>query len=121
MSLDDIVRPQKDTFTGRIVRFFDLDLLNDIIYLNISCGLAIAFVSEMNFTIMLPILVQDRGFSKPETAWVLSSLAIADIMSRFISPLIGDSLKSKVRVTYLFSLICGIVFREGRPYFFVHL
>lgn len=118
-SLDDVVKPHKETFGARVVRFFDLDLLRDPIYLNISCGLALAFVSEMSFTIMLPIVLQDRGFETNDTAWMLSTLAAADILSRFTSPLIGSSLKSKVRVTYLCSLISGIIFRECKSRFII--
>lgn len=93
------------------MKFFDFDLLSDPIYVNISLGLSIAFVSEMNFTIMLPFILNERSLDTNSIAVLLSILAGADIVSRFISPFFGQSIKSKVRIVYLMSLFSGIFCR----------
>lgn len=110
-SLDDVVPRHTGTTMERIVKFFDFDLLCDPVYVNISLGLSIAFVSEMNFTIMLPFILKERSFDTDRIAVLLSILAGADIVSRFISPFFGQSIKSKVRIVYLVSLVSGIFCR----------
>lgn len=110
-SLDDVVKKHKITLWERIVRFFDFDLLCDPVYINISFGLSLAFIGEMNFSLMLPLVLENRRFETSDVAKLMSLLAFADICSRFSSPFISQSVKSKVRFVYLISLTSGIFFR----------
>lgn len=109
-SLDDVVKPG-DSLGTRIVQFFDLDLLRDPFYLNISMGLTIAYVGEMSFSLMLPFILDDRGLHTKQIAIFMSVLAGADIASRLVSPFVGHRVKSKVRIVYLIGLSSGIIIR----------
>lgn len=93
------------------VRFFDLDLLRDNIYLNIMIGMAISIFAEINFAILTPFILSDLKFNSDEIAIILFAMAIADLISRFCSPFIADKLNLSIRVSYLISLILLVLTR----------
>lgn len=93
------------------VRFFDLDLLRDNIYLNIMIGMAISIFAEINFAILTPFILADLNFNSDEIAIILFVMAIADLISRFCSPFVADKLNLSIRVSYLISLILLVVTR----------
>ncbi|KAF6200016.1 hypothetical protein GE061_006315 [Apolygus lucorum] len=89
----------------KIVKMFDLDLLKDPVYFNIWLGMSIAFTGEINFSLMTPIILGDRQFDISETARIMSTIAVADILFRFVSPFIGYFLKLPPRQMYMISLV----------------
>lgn len=93
------------------VRFFDLDLLRDNIYLNIMVGMAISIFAEINFAILTPFILSDLNFNSDEIAIILFVMAIADLISRFCSPFIADKLNLSIRVSFLISLILLVLTR----------
>lgn len=93
------------------VKFFDLDLLRDNIYLNIMIGMAISIFAEINFAILTPFILSDLNFNSDEIAFILFIMAIADLISRFCSPFIADKLNLTIRVSYLISLILLVLTR----------
>lgn len=94
-----------------LVKFFDLDLLRDNIYLNIMIGMAISIFAETNFAILTPFILSDLHFSADEIAIILLAMAIADLISRFCSPFIADRLNLSIRVSYLISLVLLVLTR----------
>lgn len=93
------------------VRFFDLDLLRDNIYLNIMIGMAISIFAEINFAILTPFILSDLHFNSDEIAFILLTMAIADLISRFCSPFIADKLNLSIRVSFIISLILLVITR----------
>lgn len=96
------------------VRFFDLDLLRDNIYLNIMIGMAISIFAEINFAILTPFILSDLGYNSDEISIILFVMAIADLISRFCSPFIADKLNLSIRVSYLISLVLLVLTRMCR-------
>lgn len=86
------------------MELFDLDLLKDPIYFNIWLGMSIAFTAEINFSLMLAIILGDRGFDIDQTAKLMSLLAATDIVFRFIAPFFGSFFKMTARKMYMMSL-----------------
>jgi hypothetical protein len=113
---DDKVVEAKSQWYHKIVIMFDLDLLKDPIYRNIWFGLSLAFSAEINFSLMTPIILGDRGFDIKGTAQLMSTIAIADLVFRFLSPFIGDRLKIAPRWMYMNSLISLILCRSGESF-----
>ncbi|XP_044728016.1 uncharacterized protein LOC123291701 isoform X2 [Chrysoperla carnea] len=74
------------TFWQKIVIFFDLDLLNDPIYVNIMVGITLVWFAELNFSILTPFVLKDFNFNKSETANFMSVVATVDIIVRFLIP-----------------------------------
>lgn len=93
------------------VRFFDLDLLRDKIYLNIMIGMAMSIFAEINFAILTPFILSDLNFNTDEVAFILLTMAVADLISRFCSPFIADKLNLSIRVSYIISLILLVITR----------
>ncbi|CAH1399976.1 unnamed protein product [Nezara viridula] len=104
---------------SKIVKLFDLDLLQDPAYRTIWFGISLAFTGEINFSLMTPMILGDLGWNVEETAKLMSSLAFADIIMRFISPFIGDAVKLPAKQMYMISLIflvltrASIIFASG--------
>ncbi|XP_058831885.1 uncharacterized protein LOC131694780 [Topomyia yanbarensis] len=103
----------KLTFLQKLVAIFDLTLLKDKIYVNMMLGMAISVFAEINFSLMTPFILNDLGYHTEQIASIMSTLAVADLMFRFISPFVGDLLKLTPRVMYMISLAMLIVFRFG--------
>lgn len=98
-----------------IVQFFDLGLLRDKIYVNILLGISIAIFAEFNFSILTPfILYEMYDFSTIEVATLMSTVAISDVISRFVSPFIGDYFEQSSRIMYMISLVFLVVIRMSK-------
>ncbi|XP_034245836.1 uncharacterized protein LOC117647943 [Thrips palmi] len=87
-----------------VAEFFDLDLLRDPVYVNIMLGLSFAVFAEINFSLLTPFILGDRHFDTQEIATLVSMIAVADIIFRFLAPFIKKLFKQPVRVMYMIGL-----------------
>lgn len=94
-----------------LVDLFDLSLLKDLTFVNIMCGISFATFAELNFTMLTPFILNDLGLSTRQIATFMSSLALADILFRFLSPFIGGYFKKSPRVMYIVTMILLIFAR----------
>uniref|UniRef100_A0A182JR29 Major facilitator superfamily (MFS) profile domain-containing protein n=1 Tax=Anopheles christyi TaxID=43041 RepID=A0A182JR29_9DIPT len=95
----------------KVVNLFDLTLLQDKVYLNMMLGMSIAVFAEINFSLLTPFILGDLGYSTVQIASIMSTLALADLLFRFISPFVGDYLKLSPRIMYMIALSMLIVTR----------
>uniref|UniRef100_A0A7G3APR5 Putative monocarboxylate transporter n=1 Tax=Lutzomyia longipalpis TaxID=7200 RepID=A0A7G3APR5_LUTLO len=100
----------------RVAKFFDLDLLQDPIYVNMMLGMSIAIFAELNFSLFTPFILADMNFTTEEIASVMSLLAISDIVFRFLAPFIGDYFHQSSRLMYMYSLVMLIIGRMCVPF-----
>uniref|UniRef100_A0A182LVG8 Major facilitator superfamily (MFS) profile domain-containing protein n=1 Tax=Anopheles culicifacies TaxID=139723 RepID=A0A182LVG8_9DIPT len=98
-------------FFTKVVHMFDLTLLQDKVYLNMMLGMSIAVFAEINFSLLTPFILGDLGYSTEQIASIMSTLALADLLFRFISPFVGDFLKLSPRIMYMIALSMLIVTR----------
>lgn len=110
----------KERWYQKVVRFFDLDLLKDPVYVSIWFGMSIAFTGEINFSLLTPFILGDRNFDVQTTAMIMSFLATADIIFRFISPFVGNKTNLSARQLYLMSLVLLVITRTSE-YVFIFL
>lgn len=96
-----------------LVRFFDLQLFADPVYVNIMLGMSLAIFAELNFSILTPFLLHDLGYTTAQIATCLSALAVADIVARFVAPFVGERLGRSSRTMYACSLLLLVVARVG--------
>lgn len=97
-----------------IVAFFDLGLLKDPIYVNLMVGMSLAICAELNFSLLTPFILNDKGFDTDRTAILMSIIAGLDIVFRFFAPFFSDYYKIKARVMYIIALIMLISSRTGK-------
>ncbi|XP_055597492.1 monocarboxylate transporter 13-like [Uranotaenia lowii] len=103
--------PRKETILTKIVAIFDLTLLRDKVYVNMMLGMSIAVFAEINFSLLTPFILNDLGYETKQIASIMSTLAVADLVFRFISPFVGDFLKLSPRIMYMIALTMLIVTR----------
>ena len=72
-----------------VVNFLDLRLLLDPVYVNISVGISFSLICMLQFFAFYPILVQELGFSKSETAIFIAVCNAMDLTGRLVIALIG--------------------------------
>ncbi|XP_026469799.1 uncharacterized protein LOC113373739 [Ctenocephalides felis] len=126
VSKDQLKNSDKTTcceqFTEKVVQFFDLKLLADPTYIVIMIGISTSIFSEMNFSMLTPFILGDMGLTRHEIAYVMSVIAISDIITRFICPFIGDYFKQTPRMMFIHSLVILILTRTGiGPIFVPHM
>ncbi|XP_052888939.1 uncharacterized protein LOC128297352 [Anopheles moucheti] len=102
---------KSEGFFTKVVNMFDLTLLQDKVYLNMMLGMSIAVFAEINFSLLTPFILGDLGYSTEQIASIMSTLALADLLFRFISPFVGDFLKLSPRIMYMIALSMLIVTR----------
>lgn len=103
----------------RFIDFFDLTLLSDPIFVNIMFGLSMAACVEINFSLLLPIILKDMlKFETADIAKLMAVIGFSDTLFRFVSPFIGEWCHKPPRVMYLISLLM-IIFIRSRKYCFV--
>lgn len=110
-------KKEKPTFWQRlgkgIVAFFDLGLLKDPIYVNLMVGMSLAICAELNFSLLTPFILSDRGFDTDHTAIIMSVIAGLDIVFRFLAPFFSDYYRINARVMYIIALILLLSSRTG--------
>lgn len=115
---DDICEKQKKKsrfvrILRWVVAFYDLDLLRDPIYVNIMLGMSIAIFAEINFSLLTPFILGDRGLLTDEIAITMSVIASVDLIFRSVAPYLGEWLHLTPRPMYTISLIFLIISRTG--------
>ncbi|XP_047347862.1 uncharacterized protein LOC124948380 isoform X2 [Vespa velutina] len=122
---DSNIKNQNDTYEKQkkktrfvrilrwIIAFYDLDLLRDRIYVNIMFGMSIAIFAEINFSLLTPFILADRGLSTNEIAIIMSTIASVDLVLRCCAPYLGEWLHQTPRPMYTISLILLIISRTG--------
>lgn len=102
-------KEEKLTFWQRlgrgIVAFFDLGLLTDPMYVNLMIGMSLAICAELNFSLLTPFILADRGFDTDHIAIIMSVIAGLDIVFRFLAPFFSDYYKIEARDMYIIALI----------------
>lgn len=76
------------TCMGRLAGAWNLHLFKDLTFVNIVAGLAAFNVSNINFSMVLPFLLMDRGLTRADAALCMSVTAAADIVARLLVPCI---------------------------------
>jgi MFS family permease len=98
-------------FLDRLVKFFDLDLLKDPIYVSIMVGLSLAVFAEINFSLLTAFILAEFSLNTEQIATFMSILGIADIIFRFLAPYIGQLMKLPPRPMYVITLFLLILSR----------
>ncbi|XP_055526240.1 uncharacterized protein LOC129718974 [Wyeomyia smithii] len=97
--------PTKLTFLQKIAIFFDLDLLQDLVYVNIMVGITLANFAELNFSVLTPFVLGDFGLDKQQIAMAMSLLGAMDICCRFLIPFIAGKIGWDNRTFFLFGVL----------------
>ncbi|CAL1675700.1 unnamed protein product [Lasius platythorax] len=99
---------KSESFMKKIKATFDLDLLKNSTYLNVSLGCSLYYVAESNFKLMMPFFLSDIGMTKAEVAFFLSLTAFVDILARLLLPTLFDKFGWKKRMIFwVFCLLVG--------------
>ncbi|GJQ72073.1 hypothetical protein Trydic_g3170 [Trypoxylus dichotomus] len=116
-----IIAEEKENIFKRIGKYlvdlFDLTLLKDPVYVNIMVGMCFAVFAEMNFSLLTPFIMQDFGLETQQIATFMSTVSIADICFRFISPYISDFFEQSSRAMFLWALVLLILSRSFLLFF----
>jgi len=102
---------KKEKLTSRqrlgrgIVAFFDLGLFTDPVYVNLMLGMSLAICAELNFSLLTPFILADRGYDTDHIAIIMSVIAGLDIVFRFLAPFFSDYYKIEARDMYIIALI----------------
>ncbi|XP_050581959.1 uncharacterized protein LOC126918291 isoform X1 [Bombus affinis] len=92
---------KKKTFLEALIIFFGLHLLRDFVYVNIMLGITFANFAEINFSLLIPFILSERGLSKIEIATVMSILASFDVIARLSIPTIAKLVGWQNRTFFL--------------------
>lgn len=110
---DDDEDDKTYTFWEKVVIFFDLDLLRDFTFVVLMIGVTIANFSELNFSILTPFVLGDFGYTKSQTALLMSLLASFDIVFRFFIPFIAGRIGWENRTFFLVGIMMMAMGRVG--------
>lgn len=112
------IKPKKGkSFWQKIVKFMDLDLLKDPIYLNLLFGLSIFYVAEQNFKMVTPFFLQHIHYDKSDVAIFLSVQSVSDVLARLALPPICDRLTISKRTLFMAGIFLLGICRSSRYFF----
>lgn len=98
-----------------LVRFLDLRLLLDPVYVNIAVGMSFALYSDITFFTVQPLfLAQQLHYTPATVARIIAVGAVADLVSRFCLGLLGAWAPAvRARHVYLAGAVLTLVARFG--------
>lgn len=105
LSVPNEKKPLWKRFFLRLAVIFDLNLLKDPIYVNIMIGMSFAIFAEFNFSVLTAFILADMNLQTSQIATFMSTVAVADIIFRFLAPYIGELCGQSARVMYSFTLL----------------
>ncbi|KXJ70132.1 hypothetical protein RP20_CCG024732 [Aedes albopictus] len=111
---EDDPAPPKLSLLQKVVIFFDLDLLKDLVYVNIMVGITLANFAELNFSVLTPFVLGDFGLTKEQIALAMSFLGAMDIFCRFTIPFIAGKIGWENRTFFLFGVLNMALGRVGK-------
>lgn len=105
------VAKRKMNFRQKVTKFFDLDLLRNVTFVNLVIGMSIMMFGEMNFSVLTPFILDSYGYSNEQCSLVMSLLACMDISVRFLAPIFLEKVNLDNRVLFAFGIVCIAVGR----------
>ncbi|XP_048511166.1 monocarboxylate transporter 9-like isoform X2 [Athalia rosae] len=106
------LKEEKRSIFSKIADSLDLDLLRNNHFLVIILGMGITLVSELNFSLMMPIVLAELAELVPgDIATVMSVQASADITGRLCVPLVAQKFGWSSKNLYAVSLLGSITGR----------
>ncbi|XP_017872419.1 PREDICTED: uncharacterized protein LOC108620064 [Drosophila arizonae] len=105
------VAKRKMKFRQKVAKFFDLDLLRNVTFVNLVIGMSIMMFGEMNFSVLTPFILDSYGYTNEQCSLVMSLLACMDISVRFLAPLFLEKVNLDNRVLFAFGIVCIAVGR----------
>ena len=81
--------------------FSNLLVLRNTRALILSFGLAFTLSGYINFVMMIPFILQNKGFSLGQSAWCISTGAIFNMVARLIMSPASDHPKFNKRICYM--------------------
>uniref|UniRef100_A0A0K8V207 Monocarboxylate transporter 9 n=2 Tax=Bactrocera latifrons TaxID=174628 RepID=A0A0K8V207_BACLA len=84
----------KLTFKQKLVKFFDLDLLKDFTFVNLAMGMTVMMFAEINFSILVPFILDQYGYSNEQISTAMSMQGGMDICVRFLAPIVLERAKN---------------------------
>ncbi|XP_077294360.1 monocarboxylate transporter 12-B [Arctopsyche grandis] len=101
----------------KINKFFDLDLMLDLTFINITLGCSLGFTSNQNFNMLFPFFLQQEvGMTRTNTAMCMSMLAGADIIARITMPIFTDKRRIPSRMSFYIGCIALSIARTILSY-----
>lgn len=114
-------RPIMTRVINWIVDNFDLTLLQSGSFILSILAVSLTDFSEINFTFIIPYILDDLKYSTAEVAGLMSAIGIADIVTRLLSPFVGDFFKQNPKHMFMYSGIIFIFTRLGTVYQFIYI
>lgn len=112
------IKPKKKiSFWQKTVKFMDLDLLKDPIYLNLLFGLSVFYVAEQNFKMVTPFFLQNIGYDKSNVALFLSIQSVSDVLARLALPPVCDRLAISKRTLFMAGIFVLGICRSSKYQF----
>ncbi|GAB0092618.1 monocarboxylate transporter 12 [Sergentomyia squamirostris] len=106
------VKKAPEGILEKLKKGMDLNLLRDLSFLNISLGIALAYTSSINFSMLFPYFLQfSAGLARRDVALCMSILAGMDLMSRLTLPTLTDRFRISCRMIFLTGAILLIGIR----------
>lgn len=100
---------------------FDLTLLQNKKLLICVLGVSLTDFSDMNYNLIKTYILDDLKYSIIEVETLMSAIGIADILSRFISPFVGDYFKQNPRTMFMYWGMVFIITRIGKLSFLTRI
>lgn len=94
------------SFKQKVVKFFDLDLLKDFTFVNLVMGMTVMMFAEINFSILVPFILDQYGYSNEQISTAMSMQGGMDICVRFLAPIALERVgKLSNQVLFAFGII----------------
>ncbi|XP_031339366.1 monocarboxylate transporter 13-like isoform X2 [Photinus pyralis] len=92
---------------ARFARYYDLALLKNSVYINITVGMMFSVFSDISFETLFALILSDLNFDDHKIAVFVSTSYISNIIIRFAIPFVGDYFRRSSR--FMYALSCCVV------------
>jgi hypothetical protein len=96
----------ENRFLARIFSHLDFNLLKNPMFLILLASDCLYWLIFFNFVLIMPVTLQEKGFSRQEAAFLLSIPPIPDLITRLCVPIVVDKGWLGCRAAYLGGLSC---------------
>ncbi|XP_043267855.1 uncharacterized protein [Venturia canescens] len=93
-------------FWDMLSNLFELSLFKDRVFMTMSFGISLVFMSDYTFSSLMPLMMTELGYGTKEAALAITVSAAAELVSRILLALFTLFVNARPKTLFFIAMIC---------------
>lgn len=93
-------------FRATMSNLFELSLFKDRVFMTMSLGISLVFMSDFTFSSLMPLMMTDLGYGTKDAALAITVAAAAELVSRILLAVFTLFVNARPKILFFIAMIC---------------